>query len=478
MAETDNFRIYSGGSVKQLKKLAQNLEDFDMLLRVITGLQAEPPPDKFSIYLVRRQADLVRYTTGSKSIAGYYAARPTGSAAFSLRSRKTSGDTSKIWALTSQQVLFHEYAHHFMLRYFPYAYPAWYVEGFAEYVSTAQFKDKETVLGDFSIGRAYPLLHEEWLPMETLLSPLRPQLSRDETYMFYSQSWLLTHYLLRNTDRMAALTDYLARYSTAETLAEDFKASFGMTPKQLKRKLVRYLKGRGEKMTLTTMSFGDKRKAADITLTKLPPSAEDVLIVAKKLEMGIDAQFHAAALDDVEEIKDEHADDLLAQRTWALAHISFGDRPAGKALLAQLATIYPKDVKTRFYLAMAHYLEAFANFDDGIVDYAKLKTAKTHFAKAYQLDKSFYPTLYYYFRSAVLPYTENDKRALEEAAYLAPQVDEIRFAQADLWAERSDAEFLAAAMRIFKSLASNPHGGELAHAAAQRYAAMARTEAP
>ena len=41
--------------------------------------------------------------------------------------------------LDPKSVLFHEYAHHFMLHHFPAAYPAWYVEGFAEFFSVVAF---------------------------------------------------------------------------------------------------------------------------------------------------------------------------------------------------------------------------------------------------------------------------------------------------------------------------------------------------
>ena len=63
-------------------------------------------------------------------------AKPAGAIAVVPRNTGTDG------VFTGQLVLFHEYAHHFMLQYAPAAYPAWYVEGFAEVVSTASFERK------------------------------------------------------------------------------------------------------------------------------------------------------------------------------------------------------------------------------------------------------------------------------------------------------------------------------------------------
>ena len=50
--------------------------------------------------------------------------------------------------LDPQQVLFHEYTHHFMFQHFSAAYPSWYVEGFAETAATIVMKPD----GSFHLG--------------------------------------------------------------------------------------------------------------------------------------------------------------------------------------------------------------------------------------------------------------------------------------------------------------------------------------
>jgi hypothetical protein len=47
------------------------------------------------------------------------------------------------WDLTGEVILFHEYTHHFMLKYAPFPYSAWYSEGFAEYYSSTKFLDDD-----------------------------------------------------------------------------------------------------------------------------------------------------------------------------------------------------------------------------------------------------------------------------------------------------------------------------------------------
>lgn len=464
VAETQSFRVYSAGSEKKLKQLTIKLQQFDQLLRVITDLKADTPPDKFDIYLVKKSADIRRFTALGKNVSGFYRATPTGTAAFALRSSSSAGDTSKIWSLTSQQVLFHEYAHHFMLRYFPYPYPPWYVEGFAEYVSTAQFKDDVVLVGDYSRGRGFAIATQRWLPMETLLSPTRPDLSDTQTGLFYAQSWLLTHYLLRDPERQKKMHAFLAKFSTAQTLEADFKATFNISLKQLAKDLRGYMKGRGGGMTMSGFDRSSLRDV-DVAIATLPASADDVLLLEAKLNLGVDSGHAEALLEALTKAAEKHGEDLLTQRTLAQAQIIFGTTDAARARLNSLAQTHPGDAKTRFLLGLSYFVDARKAPQDSAAMATALQNAKRHFAQAYERDSAHYPTLYYYYSALPQPVSLDERRTLEEAAFLAPQVHEIRFDLAKMWAyEGSETETLAA-RKILKILSNDPHGGPIAVAA-------------
>src|SRR5690606_17382921 len=85
-------------------------------------------------------------------IAGFYIPRAGNSVAFvPAREDRAAGSIARRnerTALDGMSVLKHEYAHHFMMQYFPGAYPGWYVEGYAETVATIRFLDN----GSFHIG--------------------------------------------------------------------------------------------------------------------------------------------------------------------------------------------------------------------------------------------------------------------------------------------------------------------------------------
>ena len=70
-----------------------------------------------------------------------------------------------------ETILLHEYSHHLMMQDLEVPYPQWLVEGFAEFMSTAQFEKGLAVGIGLPAGhRYYGLLNGQMLPLETLLS--------------------------------------------------------------------------------------------------------------------------------------------------------------------------------------------------------------------------------------------------------------------------------------------------------------------
>src|SRR6185437_10256790 len=129
---TAHFQIYSDGGETQLVEYAQRLEGLDDLLRKATATPADLPPTKVRVILFGT-VEQVRhaYHGHDRDVAGFYTVNMQGPIAISTRGRDSSDET---WG--PDVTLFHEYAHHFMLDYFPATYPAWYVEGFAEIAAT------------------------------------------------------------------------------------------------------------------------------------------------------------------------------------------------------------------------------------------------------------------------------------------------------------------------------------------------------
>ncbi len=239
-ATSDHFIIYGEMSSERLRNFTERVEKFDGLMRVLTGQGKETSPNKLILFLVRDVAAVQRLVGKARgNIAGFYSPSIAGSIAVVP---KTGGGNEA--DLNSDIVLFHEYAHHFMLQYFAAGYPAWYVEGFAEYYSTTEFrKDGSIAVGMPANHRAYSLLTLPTYPLTKMFAADAVKRSETETASFYGQSWLLTHYLRFEPSRKGQLTTYLKAFATGVPAEKAASDAFGDTA-TLQVELKRYLQAR------------------------------------------------------------------------------------------------------------------------------------------------------------------------------------------------------------------------------------------
>jgi hypothetical protein len=157
-ASTAHFVIYSDDSEKSLREFAARLERYDAAMRHVRGLPdpAISPGNRLTVFVLPSIAAVQKlYGRGRGSVGGFYTGRVDGSYAVTPR----RGGSSDAADNTEQIVLLHEYAHHFMMQNYPGAFPAWLIEGYAEFHSTASFeKDGSIGIGLPANHRAYGLL--------------------------------------------------------------------------------------------------------------------------------------------------------------------------------------------------------------------------------------------------------------------------------------------------------------------------------
>lgn len=143
----------------------------------------------------------------------------------------------------AESLLYSGYAQHYLLTYFPAAYPRWYLDGFGEIFasfatkgdSTLEFgrspKGTEAVLEQFGSFPLEDIFNDKYLtekPRKTNWTPIH--------------AWLLTHFLMFSDTRRPQLRAYLtARNSGAD--AATAAAVFG-DQKQLARELRAYYSAR------------------------------------------------------------------------------------------------------------------------------------------------------------------------------------------------------------------------------------------
>jgi hypothetical protein len=447
-AETANFLLYSQADEAAVREDAALLEDYWALLRALTGVQDPPAAKKLSVYVVRYHEDLeVVHPGEGAEVAGVYDAGPGGIAAFA-QSMKGFG------AKLGQEVLFHEIAHHFMLQYRPLAYPLWYVEGFAEFVQTASFDPDKIEYGKPSRMRGGWLIYEHWLPLEEILLNKAPNTAAGDS-LFYAESWLLTHYLLRDPARRAKLTQYLVATAGGEDSMTAFRRIFGVEPAAMQKDMAEYThKGFG--FARMYRATGAARPA--VAVTSLPASADDLLLLDAALKVGVEEKRAPAVLGRIRSAARKAGDDY-SLRVLAEAESLIGDPAAAGRALEPLIAAHPDDPELLYWEGMRHLVAARRGGEEAA---RERRQAQIWLAKSHRADPDRYQTLYAYAESLSGEpqfLSENTTNVLLLGHALAPQVPEITLNAARLLLLRDKFDQAAA---LLTPLASVPHDKETA----------------
>lgn len=447
-AESPNFILYGNASESALRERVLLLEDFDRLLRVVTSVNVPPTGNKLHIYLVSGHDDLLLINPVPPGIAGFYTATSDGIAAFLESNARNGGN----------ELLFHEYAHHFMRQNSPIAYPSWYVEGFAEYFATVRFAARHIDIGNVSGGRAYSIVQGNWLPMERILAGGTAGLDRDGLARYYAQAWLLVHYFYSTSERQETLGRLLPALRGGAPIPA-LQSATGLTPETLTQELRRYI--RGGRISYRRMPRARTDAAPPVTVTALPRSAADMILFEGALRVGIRAENQQPYLQRIRTAAARYPDDPLAMRVLAHAELLYGDGAAAERLLDRLLQASAGNAEL-LYLKGLRYL-MLAESDDPPARAAA--TARTWFTRAHRADGNHFQSLYRYAQSLRGErefISDNTKNVILLAHQLAPQVADITINAANLLISRRD---YAEAIALLRPLAVDPHNIGLARAA-------------
>lgn len=365
--------------------------------------------------------------------------------------------------------LFHEYAHHFMMQYFPAAYPPWYVEGFAEFMMNTRIDGPVIEYGGIADDRARWLTMGQWEEMDRILFEPR----RADMGMFYAQSWITVHYMFRNAERRAALMNYITAYGRGEDPREAFEQSFGMRPSQLQAQLRRYIRGRGIPVTRLTRSSA--ATPPPISVTRLPPSAEDLLLLDVGFTLGTFGNRTDAKLADARRLAARHPDDRFALRVLARAEAFYGDTEAARRIIARLLAETPDEAELHYLSGVRHFRTTQTVSDDSSPN---MREAQRAFVQAHRLDPNHFPTLFSYAQSLQNEpeyVSENTSNILLLAQQLAPQVATLRFAAAIMLMNRDEFEQAEA---LLTPLAADVHSAQAATHAQEMIARARARERP
>jgi hypothetical protein len=450
-AESPNFIVHADASEARLRERILLLEDYHQLLSAVTGVEAPPVRNKLNVFILDDAGDL-REVRGNlpAGVGGAYFATPIGVGAY------VSAASS-----LNDEVLFHEYAHHFMLQFAPGPYPVWFREGFAEYFMTARLGADEIEFGDVPEWRIRALGTAGWLPMERVMSGGLSGLDGQQLNRFYAQSWLAVHYFYSSAERFAQLQRLLAATASGADVASALQQATGLTPEAFQRTLMNHI--RGGRIVYRRMARDTRRAAPPVTIATLPRSANDLMWAYAALHVGQRDDFGRRLLDRVRAIAARHGDDAFARRVLAQAEAMHGDGAAADRLLDALIAASPNDVEPLYWRGMRHLRAAGRGEDTE----ANRRAAATWFGRAFRADGNHYQTLYRFAqgqRGQPGFVSENNRNILVLAHGLAPQVNEIRMNAAAMLVARRE---YALAESLLLPLTADPHDGRLARSAQQ-----------
>lgn len=464
-AESPAFIGYSRGSEATLRRQLVELQKFDQLAQLLTGVKVAPDRPRLPVYFVTGR-DLRTFGFDNPDIGGFYRATPGAITAALAIDRAGGGYSASVLA-----VLFHEYTHHFMFQNSHGVYPAWYVEGFAEYLMTATFRDDAITFGEPDAGRARQLVGANWMPMRKVLSVRGTDLRRADLAAFYAQSWLAVHFLSRQSEKPGSLKAYLKAFGSGMAPETAFSQAFGMDYDAFDKRLRAYLQS--SKLTMSRIKGLPPVTADAITVTALPSSADPLLVPATQLaSLPIDPPrpLDAGAtrlLADIRTAAARFPGDGYAQAVRAEAEIKLGDRAAGTALLDRLLAASPDDPQLLYLGGLVALAGA-----DGATGMAKARKLLTRANKSRPDDYRILAAHARTYPAGALPDREVD--VVLRAAELAPQVADVQAQAAIVLAARGRR---AEARALLAPIANNPHGGPEAAAAAALMAALDRGEA-
>lgn len=315
-ATTPRVRVLAKGDADTARELAEKLERFDAAMRLIGGVESRDmgPAGRLTVYVVDPR-DLSRYA-GSDMVAGFYSPRAGGSVAFVPRTRG-----SDRFALNAEAVLLHEYAHHFMFRNYPGAYPAWLTEGYAEFYATAQFgRDGSIQIGHPPLYRAQGLLDGPQLPIDRLLEPGDRSMQAEQMDNLYGRGWLLTHLLTFSDERKGQLRAYLAALQAGTSSVDAARTAFGDLA-VLDREMNRYMNRRLTGLRLTA----DRLAIPAVALRQLTPAQSAMMDVHVESDSGVSRQEALALLPKARRVSAQHPDDAFVQGALAEAEYDAGN---------------------------------------------------------------------------------------------------------------------------------------------------------
>lgn len=439
VAETPHVRIYGEMSAASLQAQARLIGDYRQLLSTMTNGTPAEAALPLDVYIVPTLSEASPFTPMSRDVAGFYKPSDRGIAAFVMPD------------LQGREVLLHEYAHHYMFSASKAAYPAWYVEGFAEYFMTAEFKEDRIEFGEANPNRAGWLLNRAggWLPLEKVLNrSFKP--TPENNAMFYAQSWLLTHYLFRVPGQRDKLNAYLKAIALGGDPVGAFQSHVEPDFRAMERQLQNYISSR--RLTYSIWKRPALKKQDEAIVRELDPAADKLLLLIANMDIGANVPDHGKAWQKVQAAVAQTGPGPMAERALLLADLRFANSADAAKRAERLLAANPDDADLLRW-------QAEAILSTGRLSASDLSAARRLLVRAFKHNQQDWRVMHVYLHTFDLerqPLEPDKLDVLWQIWMLTPQVDGIAL---DLAAALVQLDRWDEAQRALAPVANRPHGG-------------------
>lgn len=257
--------------------------------------------------------------------------------------------------------LFEAYTRHFLYRHTDIRTPAFYIDGFAQYLSSVRFSDNRMVLGRMptAIARYLEYIAEhrqrDRASYENLFdqngwTPVSDREAQGQRLSFLSKSWLLLHYALSSDANRALLGKYLDLAQRDVPANKAFEDSFGIPVADLDKKLARYRAKELETVQVELTSL----PSAQVRFTSLPDSVTDFVLADAALKSCPDRKTGESLLRAVSQRAGGVPNNEFARLTLSRAQIDWGNAAEALPYLTAAISENGKNFNALYLLGMAN----------------------------------------------------------------------------------------------------------------------------
>jgi tetratricopeptide (TPR) repeat protein len=450
-AQSEHFVVTTDGTERRVREYLHDLESLHHVVQMLLGVDAAKAQGKpkFELYLLQSNQDMgkVRPYFANK-FSGVYMQCDEGSVAYVSVEHGRLGEVGD-WGLS---VLFHEYAHHMMFQYATRVYPPWYVEGFAEFLGHSEIDGDKVVLGGIGRQTAWQLRERPWIDFEKVFQPpfkATGEKDVDDSYFmaFYAQSWLLTHYMLSDSERTRKFNNYFARIGAGEDPRSAFESATNIPVATLRGLLKNHLNS----LPVINVSSNSMPKI-EVVIEPLPAEVDRYVLDASVLKTCPGKEYGQILLERLHAAASKGAASEGLSLALARAELLYGQVEVATASLQKIAAA-EGNFEAQYLLGRV--LEQSAETLNGEARDSAREQARAQYFKAYRLKKNDAPNLYHLAHLLAREgATPNALNAAQGARALAPGVSSYALFEAWLDLEGGQPE---RALRALAPLASNPH---------------------